>query len=290
MLACSNPQHGTPFGEQPDAAQQAPLDAAGALDAETPATCNGYEPCGVNAVVVPTGYTLRNAVAFDDYGGIYGSCSHWEDCGMWNTHFTSNWDDANGNPVSIYYNRMAGGGFPWPLSRYEIDVAPKKIQYASFHILAPGEPYKFSDGTMLTQTERSSGTTTCFKRGARMEHAELGNLGGTGNAGKINWNISVLPGDMGNSGNASICQGDQNTLRLLLTADPAVAAAAVDSNGNPTTCLLREGVTYYMNFMSSGTLGQFDCTTGSCSMGGFVLANFQGSDSSAAPQVQVPCP
>src|SRR5450432_2032583 len=170
VLACTNNQHGLPYGGEPDAAQ-IPLDAilpdgdtATTTDAMMPATCNGYEPCGVNAVILPTGYTLRNYVDFDDYGS-YGSCTTWEDCGMWNSHYTSNYVDGNtGQPVAQYYNRMSSP-FPWAGSRYEIDVAPKKIQYAAFHIMAPNDPYKFSDGTLETRTDRATGAITCFKRG-----------------------------------------------------------------------------------------------------------------------------
>jgi len=67
VLACTNSQHGL-YSGNPDASQ-VPLDDAGnpipqdATDAMMmPATCNGYEPCGVSAVVLPTGYTLRNYV------------------------------------------------------------------------------------------------------------------------------------------------------------------------------------------------------------------------------------
>jgi hypothetical protein len=290
---CNAGLHGLPAGEQVDAAMtitdagDPPVDPDAAV---APAICNGYEPCAVNPVVVPPGYTLQNYINYDDYG-IYGTCTAFEDCGMWNLHYTMQWIDGNtSQPVAQYYNRMSSP-FPWSGSRYEIDVASKKIQYATFHMTAPNEMYKFSDGTLETRTDRATGAITCFKRGpGQMERANLGNLGGTGNGGKVQWNISVLPGDMGNSGNASRCSGQGNTTTVFLTSDPVVAASTLDSMGNPVLCLLREGKTYYLNFMSSGVLGNFDCTTQTCTMGGFQLTNFVGSDGSQAPQVEVPCP
>ncbi len=260
------------------------------VDAAGPPTCNGYEPCGVNPVVVPTGYTLLAGVNFDDYGGVYGSCLDWADCGMWDLHFTSNWTDGNtGQLVADYYNTMSSP-FPWGGGRYEINVLPKRISYVKLHVLAPGDMYRFNDGTLETQTDRATGQTTCFQRSpGHMESANLDNLGGTGNTGPVTWTISVLPGDMGNSGNASTCTGTDNTGTVFLTSDPA-KAALVDGQGQHVYCLLREGADYYINFMSAGTSNpQFPCATATCSMGGLTIANFVGSDGSQAPQVGVPC-
>ena len=287
LAACGSVHTGLPT-EHTDAGSSTDallLDGGATTDAPIAATCNGYEPCGVHPVVVPPGYALENFISYDDYASIYGTCTAFEDCGMWNGHYTMQWIDGNTNqPVAQYYNRMSSP-FPWLGSRYEIDVAPKKIQYVTFHVMAPGETYKFHDGTLETRTDRMTGAVTCFERGpGRMQRALLGNLGGTGNGGIVKWNISVLPGDMGNSGNASTCAGTNGTTNIAITSDPAVAAAT------PSYCLLREGQTYYMNMMSSGAELHFDCSTQTCTMGGFQLTNFVGSDGTEAPEIDVACP
>ena len=253
-----------------------------ALDAG-PATCNGYEPCGINPVMAPAGYTLRAGVNYDSYGGIYGTCTDWADCGMWNIHYTSNWLDPNGNPVNPYYNRMASP-FPWSLSRYEIDVDPGKVEYAKLHMSAVGDTYEFADGTKEMQTDRDTGVTTCFQRGASpIKTLMLGNLGGTGNTGAIDWNISILPGDMGNTGNVSTCQGNADTSSLYITSDEGLAIA------HPTYCLLREGHDYYVNFTSHGHVNpHFDCSQTTCAMGGFLVINIMTEDGSPALD-PVPC-
>jgi hypothetical protein len=254
------------------------------------AECDGYEPCGIHPVVMPTGYTAINQVNYDEYG-VYGSCTSFEDCGMWDTHFPGNWLNGNTHePFDPYYNEM-GSPFPWSGSRYWIDVLPGKVMYAKLKITTVGELYAYSDGTPETLTERSTNTTTCFQRGpGHMESALIENMGGTGDAGIVTWNISVLPGDMGNSGNASTCTGTGNLVSLSVTSDPVKAATSLDANNKPFYCLLREGETYYLNFMSSGTLGNIDCSVDTCTMGGFALSNFVGSDGSVSPTVQVPCP
>jgi hypothetical protein len=117
-----------------------------------------------------------------------------------------------------------------------------------------------------------------------MESALIGDMGGTGDFGIVTWNISVLPGDMGNSGNASTCKGAGNTTSMKVTSDASLAATT------PGYCLLREGQSYYLNFMSSGMVGNSDCSTGTCTMGGFALTNFTGSDGSTSPTVEVACP
>ena len=254
-----------------------------------PTECDGYEPCGIHPVVVPAGYTLQNGVDFDEYH-VYGSCTSFEDCGMWDTHFTQNWVDGNtGQPVDPYYNRM-GSPFPWVGSRYEIDVAPGKISYATLKVTSPGELYVYSDGTPEMRFDRTTGTSTCFRhRAAHTVSAWLGNLGGTGNHGKVDWNISVLPGDMGTSGNASTCSGAASTIHINITADPALAATT-NAQGDHAYCLLREGHTYYINFMSHGVLGNFDCSVQTCTMGGLAVYAYMGTDGMSSPTEEVPCP
>lgn len=289
VSACTpsaGPHHALPDSSTPlDAPANDALDAADAPDAP-PTECNGYEPCGIHPVVVPDGYTLLGRVDTDEYGAS-SSCTDWADCGMWNTHYTSNYVDSNGVPVDPYYNRM-GSPFPWGNSRYDVIVQPKKIQYAKLHVLAPGEMYGYTDGTLEQRIDRTTGATTCFQRGASMAEAIVRTLGGTKNYGTVTWNISVLPGDMGNSGNASSCTGS-GTRNRPITADPATAATP-DSQGNLNFCLLREGHDYYINFQSSGAGINFDCATDVCSMGGLFVANFAAVDGSSGPQVEVPCP
>ncbi|MEO8843338.1 MAG: hypothetical protein ABI591_12910 [Kofleriaceae bacterium] len=114
-------------------------------------------------------------------------------------------------------------------------------------------------------------------------------LGGTGNHGAVDWNISVLPGDMGNSGNVSTCAGQANTNHINVTEDPVRAAQTNDQGIHPY-CLLREGQTYYVNFMSHGVLGNADCTADTCTMGGFAIYSYMGSDGASSPTIEVPCP
>jgi hypothetical protein len=269
-----------------DAPADDALDAADASDAP-PTECNGYEPCGIHPVETPAGYTLRPSVNVELYGAT-SSCSDWADCGMWNTHYTSNYLDTNGQPVDPYFNRM-GSPFPWVASRYIIDVSPKTIHYAKLHVLAPGEMYRFSDDTPEMRIDRTSGQATCFQRSASsMASAILRSLGGTGNRGSVTWNISVLAGDMGDSGNISTCTGS-GFVDQPITADPATAANP-NTQGNLYQCLLREGHDYYINFRSSGTFFNGDCATDVCTMGGLVLANFASGNGPERPEVEVPCP
>src|ERR1700733_2611900 len=93
-------------------------------DGATP-ECNGYEPCGIHPVVMPTGYTAINGVDYDEYG-VYGSCTSFEDCGMWDTHFSETWlGGITHLPVDPYYDRM-GSPFPWAGSRYWIGAIPTR--------------------------------------------------------------------------------------------------------------------------------------------------------------------
>ncbi|HEY4179129.1 MAG TPA: hypothetical protein VGM90_19935 [Kofleriaceae bacterium] len=260
---------------------------AGILPDAPPAVCNGYEPCGIHPAMPPAGYTTLASVNVDQYASIYTSCTDFADCGMWNTHYTENWNDTSNQPVAQYFNRMASP-FPWVNSRYKIDVSPKKIQYVKLHVPAPGDMYKFSDGTLETRTDRATGQRTCFKRGASMTSASLYNLGGTNNLGRVTWNISVLPGDMGNTGNTSTCTGTGATNMVPITASETTASAP-NALGHPVYCLLREGHDYYINYQSA-SLANVDCTTGVCSMGGWFVSNFVGTDGSQSPSVEVPCP
>jgi hypothetical protein len=50
-----------------------------------PASCNGYEPCGVNPVVVADGYTLSASISVFNQSTTT-SCADFADCDMWNTH------------------------------------------------------------------------------------------------------------------------------------------------------------------------------------------------------------
>lgn len=157
------------------------------------------------------------------------------------------------------------------------------------HVLAPGELYRYSDGTLEMRIDRGTGQATCFQRSATsMASAILRSLGGTNNRGTVTWNISVLPGDMGDSGNVSICTASGIGNRPI-TADPVVAATP-NAQGRPTYCLLREGHDYYINFRSSGELFNGDCATDVCVLGGMFLSNFTGADGPARPEVEVPCP
>jgi hypothetical protein len=267
-----------PADDAPDA--DAPSDAS-------PTECSGYEPCGIHPVETPAGYTLEPSVNVELYGAT-SSCTDWADCGMWNTHYTSNYVDTNGQPVDPYFNRM-GSPFPWVNSRYIVDVSPKKIHYAKLHVLAPGEMYRYSDDTLEMRIDRSTGAATCFQRSASsMASAGLRSLGGTGNRGSVTWNISVLPGDMGDSGNISSCTGDGFSTRAV-TADP-VTAATPNASGKFTFCLLREGHDYYINFRSAGTFLNGDCATDVCTMGGLFLSNFTSASGPESPVVEVPCP
>jgi hypothetical protein len=116
----------------------------------------------------------------------------------------------------------------------------------------------------------------------------LGNMGGTGNAGFVDWNISVLPGDMGDSGNASTCHGSGATTWILITSDEATAAT-MGPSGEFDHCLLREGQDYYVNFMSHGHPYAIDCSTDDCTIGTFAFSNPTTSDGSPFLD-QVPCP
>ncbi len=291
LAACSLPvmREGGGRGDPsaPDATL-APVDSGGAMAIDAaPATCNGYEPCRINPVVAPAGYTPSAGVHYDEYG-VYGTCQDWADCGMWNTHYTSNWVDSGGNPVNPYYNRM-GSPFPWTNARYEIDVDPGKVEYAKLHMMAAGDPFAFSDGTKEIRTDRTTGATTCFQRGASpIKTLMLGNLGGTGTFGEVDWNISVLPGDMGNTGNASRCSGTGATTWISITTDEQLAATTLNSQGKPVYCLLREGQDYYVNFTSRGVWQNVDCSQSTCKMGGFQITNLTTEDGSAAVN-GVPC-
>ena len=293
FAACSLPitkeggEHGDP--SSPDASGVAPDGGTGAaLDGATPATCNGYEPCGINPVTPPDGYTLSPGVHYDDYSGIHGTCQDWADCGMRNTHYTSNWVDSGGNPVNPYFNRM-GSPFPWTNARYEIDVDPGKVNYTKLHMTAAGDMFAFSDGTKEIQTDRTTGATTCFQRGpSPLKTFMLGNLGGTGDFGAVDWNISALPGDMGNTGNASTCHGSGATTWITVTSDEQLAATTLTPGGKPAYCLLREGHDYYVNFTSRGVWHNVDCTQAQCDMGGFQLTNLTTEDGSTAIN-SVPC-
>ncbi|MEO6951177.1 MAG: hypothetical protein ABI321_05135, partial [Polyangia bacterium] len=180
----------------PDLAVSPALDL-GTVDPDLgPPTCNGYEPCGVNPVVTPTGYTSLAGVNVDNQVMITG-CADFVDCDNFDRHFTVNYTGTDGTPVDPYYNRL-GSPFPSPGSRYIFSVPPKKIAYVKLHVLAPEELYRYSDGTPEIRTDRASGVQTCFQRGTgHMLTAAVGNLGGTGNGGKVAYNISLLPGDMG---------------------------------------------------------------------------------------------
>jgi hypothetical protein len=83
----------------------------------------------------------------------------------------------------------------------------------------------FSDGTPETYFDADTATTTCFARGqGHLMRGSLGNMGGTGNAGKVIFTISLLPGDMGDSGNLSTCEGSSATNGLAITSDEATAS------------------------------------------------------------------
>ena len=242
--------------------------------------CDGYEPCGVHPVVPPTGYTIQAGVEVTN-SSTTTSCTSFADCDMWNTHYTPVWQPCNGcGTIDNGYNRM-GSPFPWELSRYIFVVPPKRVAYIKFHMTSPGEDYVYGDGTPEKHTDPQTQTTTCFRRGpGHLESALLGNLGGTGNVGMIDWNISELPGDMGNSGNTSTCHGNGGTTELTITSDEA-KAKSVMTQGKYVYCLLREGHDYYLNFMSSGKTNSVDCATDQCTMGGFAVSNPSTSDGGA---------
>jgi hypothetical protein len=256
-------------------------------DAPVP-TCNGYEPCSDHPVVVPAGYTLEGSVTVDNVSTQTG-CTDFSDCDMWNTHFTSVWTDSQGTPYNPYYNRM-GSPFPWPNSRYVVVVPPKTITYAKLHITAPGETYAYSDSTPEMRTDRTTNAVTCFQRGTgHLELGIIGALGGTGNVGFVSWNISVLPGDMGTSGNVSPCQGGSATVSLPVTADEAKAIASEQDGGTYGTCLLREGADYYLNFMSFGKVYAADCSTQDCTVGALAFAGTSTTSDGTALIDEVPC-
>ena len=252
-----------------------------------PVACNGYEPCGVHPVVVPDGYTLQAGVDVSNLNTTT-SCAAFADCDMWNTHFTSIWQPCSGcGEIDNTWNRM-GSPFPWPGSRYVIVVTPKRVQYAKLHLTAPGERYLYGDGTPEMHTDKDTGVTSCYQRGpGHLVTSWLSNMGGTGNLGKVTFNISVLPGDMGNSGNASTCAGTGSTNVVLITSDEAKASIP-DAQGHYDYCLLREGQDYYVNFMSSGGTPSIDCGTAACTMGGFAFNNPTTSDGSPFVAA-VPC-
>jgi len=266
-----------------DLAQQA-VDGGALVDAATGdmvATCNGYEPCAVYPPAAPAGYSLYGMITGSTTAQP-GSCASFEDCPMWNTHFTKNYGNR------YYYDRL-GSPFPTPQSQYIWTVSPKTVQYAKLKITSPNEYYRYSDGTLVTETDSTSNTTTCFQRGAgSISTILVTNLGGTGTAGKVTWNISLLPGDMGNTGNVSVCSGNQN-MDLRVTSDEAMAKAAYTTSSK--LCLLREGQTYYVNFMSAGMTPAVDCATQSCSMAGFVVPEGFVTTSDGQPLLnQVTCP
>jgi hypothetical protein len=254
------------------------------------ASCDGYEPCGVNPVQAPAGYTIEAAPGVSvQNGATTTSCTAFADCDMWNTHYTPVWMSCSGcGKIDNGWNRMSSP-FPIENSRYIFQISPKTIQYVAFHMTAPGELYVYGDGTKEMHTDPDTGVTSCFQRGAgHIESALIDDLGGTGDVGIVDWNISLLPGDMGNTGNSSTCSGSGGTTAVLITSDPMKAATTKNSAGKYSYCLLREGQDYYLNFMSSGSVPAVDCSTDPCTMGGFVFANPVTSDGNAVVD-QVPC-
>lgn len=245
------------------------------------AGCTGYEPCGVNAVAPPTGYTIASSAGISTSNSSTDNpCADMDDCEMWNTHFSSNWYAAGTKTlVDPYYNRMASP-FWWPLSRYIVNTSPKVITYAKLHVVAPGAMFTFPDGTPEMRIDRTSGAKTCFARGAgTLETGQIEGMGGTGDLGVVRFNISLLPGDMGNTGNVSSCMGS-GLDAVNITEDETKAAASKNaSTGKYGFCLLRPGQTYWVSFMASGKTPSTDCSTAQCSMGGFGFASsFTTSD------------
>jgi hypothetical protein len=257
-----------------------------------PAVCNGYEPCGVAPVQLPAGYTLKTSLPYDDFV-TSGTCTTFEDCGQWNEHYPSGVNDDDGNPYNPYSNRY-GQPFPYGGGRYIFDLKPKTVHSIKFHLVAPGALYRYSDGTPWTTTTTDTHVTSCYQRtNTTMKLAWLQTMGGTGELGFSKWTISALPGDMGDSGNVSACQGTGTaSARTLLTSDPAVAMASLDAQtGKYTTCLLRDNTEYYLNFMSYGMPNMtVNCATDTCTYGGFVMQTYTGADGSMSPITPVACP